>query len=136
MKNEFTSVAILVLTSCCLQFLFSVGGIRHVADARGMLPLKKIVIWFPSTAGVSLVNLMKNTVIEREYYKVIHINLTMQCYNYTHRLNLALCSLNPSYFPLPFVEIKKWWQGTPGNEVKYIMVAAINYLRCPLSQQL
>ena len=80
MKNEFTSVAILVLTSCCLQFLFSIGGIRHVADARGMLPLKKIVIWFPSTAGVSLVNLMKNTVIEREYYKVIHINLTMQCY--------------------------------------------------------
>ena len=51
-----------------------------MADARGMLPLKKIVIWFPSTAGVSLVNLIKNTVIEREYYKVIHINLTMQCY--------------------------------------------------------
>ena len=47
-----------------------------MADARGTLPLKKIVIWLPSTAGVSLVNFMKNTVIEREYYKVIHISLT------------------------------------------------------------
>ena len=36
-----------------------------MADARGMLPLKETVIWFPSTAGVLLVNVMKNSAIGR-----------------------------------------------------------------------
>ena len=55
----------LVLVTFYLQFWFGLGGTRHVADARGMLPLKKTVIWFPSTAGVSLINVMENSAIER-----------------------------------------------------------------------
>ena len=38
-----------------------------MADARGMLPIKETVIWFPFTAGVSLANVMKKSAIERRY---------------------------------------------------------------------
>ena len=42
-----------------------------MADAKGMLPIKETVIWFPSTAGVSLVNVMKKSATGRRYFIVM-----------------------------------------------------------------
>ena len=58
-----------MLVSICLQFWSGLGRVRHVAEARGMLLIKETVTWFPSTSGVSLLNWMKNSAVERGYHE-------------------------------------------------------------------
>ena len=59
----------IMIVSTFLQFWSGLGLVWHVAEARGMLLVKETVTWFPSTSGVSLMNWMKNSAVERGYHE-------------------------------------------------------------------